>query len=126
MDRFKIIPTLELKAGIGVRDEMFDEGGDPVYGIEVGYDMLRTNLFSILGSPFKMESKFTAFFGDVGRTNTLKGQWVNRFYFALVGPIYFNITHELFFYRYSTRDYGLASDLTFGLSYHARTSVQTF
>ncbi|MBW1872969.1 MAG: 5'-nucleotidase C-terminal domain-containing protein, partial [Deltaproteobacteria bacterium] len=124
--RFKIIPTLEAKIGIGVRDEMFDEGGDPVYGIEVGYDMVRTDLFSILGSPFKMESRFTAFFGDVGRSNTLKGQWVNRFYFALVGPIYFNVTHELFFYRYSTRDYGLASDLTFGLSYHARTSVQTF
>jgi 5'-nucleotidase / UDP-sugar diphosphatase len=124
--RFTLFPTLEAKLGVGVRDEMFEEGSDPVYGFEVGYELVRTDLFTILDSPFQMESKFTAFFGDVGRSNTVKGQWVNRFYFALIGPIFFNVTHELFFYRFSSQEYGMASDLTFGLSYHARTALQMF
>jgi hypothetical protein len=79
-----------------------------------------------MGSPFQFESKFSAFFGDIGRSNTLKGTWTNRVYFALVGPIFFTVTHDLFFFRYSSWDYGLASDLTIGLSYSARTSLQTF
>ena len=124
--RFKLLPTLEAKIGAGVRHEVLDEKADPVYGLDVGYEMVRTDLFNLMGSPFQFESKFSAFFGDIGRTNTLKGTWTNRVYFALVGPIFFTVTHDLFFYRYSSWDYGLASDLTIGLSYTARTSVQTF
>jgi 2',3'-cyclic-nucleotide 2'-phosphodiesterase (5'-nucleotidase family) len=124
--RFKLLPTLEAKIGAGLRHEALDEDADPVYGVDVGYELVRTNLFSMMGSPFQFESKFSAFFGDIGRTNTLKGTWTNRIYFALVGPIFFTVTHDLFFFRYSSWDYGLASDLTIGLSYSARTSVQTF
>jgi 2',3'-cyclic-nucleotide 2'-phosphodiesterase (5'-nucleotidase family) len=124
--RFALLPALEAKVGLGVRDEVFDPDSEPVFGIEIGYELARCDLFSIMGSPFQMESRFSAFFGDLGRSNTLKGQWVNRLYFALVGPIFFNVTHDLFFYRYSEKGYGLASDLTFGLSYHANTALQTF
>jgi 2',3'-cyclic-nucleotide 2'-phosphodiesterase (5'-nucleotidase family) len=124
--RFKLLPTLEAKIGAGLRHEVLDENADPVYGLDVGYELVRTDLFSLMGSPFQFESKFSAFFGDIGRTNTLKGTWTNRVYFALVGPIFFTVTHDLFFFRYSSWDYGLASDLTIGLSYSARTSVQTF
>ncbi len=124
--RFALLSTLEAKIGAGVRHEVLDENADPVYGVDVGYELVRTDLFSLMESPFQFESKFSTFFGDIGRTNTLKGQWTNRIYFALVGPIFFTFTHDLFFYRYSSWDYGLASDLTIGLSYSARTSVQTF
>ncbi|HUU02658.1 MAG TPA: hypothetical protein VM425_14555 [Myxococcota bacterium] len=124
--RFTLLPALEAKVGLGVRDETFDPASSPVFGIEIGYELARCDLFSIMGSPFQMESRFSAFFGDLGRSNTLKGQWVNRLYFALVGPIFFNVTHDLFIYRYSERGYGLASDLTFGLSYHGNASLQTF
>ncbi len=124
--RFTLLATLEAKIGAGVRHEVLDEGADPVFGLDLGYELVRTDLFSLMGSPFQFESKLSAFFGDIGRTNTLKGQWTNRVYFALVGPIFFTVTHDLFFYRYSSWDYGLASDLTIGLSYSARTSVQTF
>ncbi|MFC1654339.1 bifunctional metallophosphatase/5'-nucleotidase [Myxococcota bacterium] len=124
--RFTLLPTLEAKIGAGVRHEVLDENADPVCGVDLGYELVRTDLFTLMGSPFQFESKFSAFFGDIGRTNTLKGTWTNRVYFALVGPIFFTVTHDLFFYRYSSWDYGLASDLTIGLSYSARTSVQTF
>jgi len=124
--RFTLLPTLEAKVGVGVRHEVLDESADPVFGVDVGYELVRTDLFSLMGSPFQFESKYSAFFGDIGRSNTLKGTWTNRVYFALVGPIFFTVTHDLFIYRYSSWDYGLASDLTIGLSYSARTSVQTF
>ncbi|MBN2495081.1 MAG: bifunctional metallophosphatase/5'-nucleotidase [Deltaproteobacteria bacterium] len=124
--RFKLWDTLEAKLGFGVRKELLDDDSDAVYGFDVGYRLKKTQLFSLLGSPFHFESEASAFFGDVGRSNTLKGTWTNRIYFALVGPIYFNITHDLFVYRYSTWGYGLASDLTFGLSYNAQAAVQTF
>ncbi len=124
--RFKLLATLEAKAGFGVRDETLDPNADPVYGFDLGYLMKKTNLATILGSPIQMESEFTAFFGDVGRSNTLKATWTNRLYFSIIGPIYFNVTHELFIYRFSTWDYGMASDLTFGLSYNAQASLQAF
>jgi len=124
--RFTLFPALEAKIGLGVRDEMFDPDSDPVFVVEIGYELARFDLFSIMGSPFQMESRFSAFFGDLGCSNTLKGHWVNRLYFALVGPIFFNVSHDLFFYRYSEKGYGLASDLTFGLSYHGNASLQTF
>jgi 2',3'-cyclic-nucleotide 2'-phosphodiesterase (5'-nucleotidase family) len=124
--RFTLLATLEAKIGAGVRHEVLDEKADPVFGLDLGYELVRTDLFSLMGSPFQCESKFSAFLGDIGRTNTLKGQWTNRVYFALVGPIFFTVTHDLFFYRYSSWDYGLASDLTIGLSYSARASLQTF
>lgn len=124
--RFKILPKMEAKIGFGLRHMLLDEAADPVYGVDIGYLMKKTNLFTLLGSPFQMESGLSAFFGDIGRTNTLKGTWTNRLYFSLVGPIYFNITHELFVYRYSTWSYGLASDLTFGLSINAQAAIQTF
>ncbi len=124
--RFKLLQTLEAKAGFGLRDETLDPDAKPVYGFDIGYLLKKTNLLSLLGSPLQMESQLTAFFGDLGRTNTLKGTWTNRLYFSIIGPIYFNITHELFVYRYSTWDYGIASDFTFGLSYNAQTSLQAF
>ena len=124
--RFPLYPTLEAKIGFGGRDEVLDEDSEPTYGIDLGYLLKRTNLFAILGSPVQMESELGVFFGDVGRDNTMKGTWTNRLYFALMGPIYFNVTHELFVYRFSERGYGWASDLTFGLSYNARTTVQSF
>jgi 2',3'-cyclic-nucleotide 2'-phosphodiesterase (5'-nucleotidase family) len=124
--RFTLLATLEAKIGAGVRHEVLDDKADPVYGVDLGYELVRTDLFSLMGSPFQFESKFSAFFGDIGRSNTLKGTWTNRVYFALVGPIFFTVTHDLFFFRYSSWDYGLASDLTIGLSYSARTSLQTF
>jgi hypothetical protein len=124
--RFSLLPTLEAKIGAGVRHEVLDESADPVFGVDMGYELVRTDLFSLMGSPFQFESKLSAFFGDIGRTNTLKGTWTNRVYFALVGPIFFTVTHDLFFYRYSSWDYGLASDRTIGLSYSARASLQTF
>ncbi len=124
--RFRIFTPLEVKVGFGLRQEIFDDAADPVYGFDVGYKLKKTALFSLLGSPFRWESEATAFFGDTGRSNTLKGSMSNRIYFSLVGPIFFIITHDLFVYRYSDWGYGVASDLTFGLSYNAQTSIQTF
>ena len=115
-----------MAAPPGLEPEILDPESYFVYGFDVGYELTRTNLFSLMGSQVKVESRLNAFFGDVGKTNTLKGRWVNRIYFALIGPIYFNVTYELFFYRFSDRGYGLASDLTFGLSYNARYSWQTY
>jgi 2',3'-cyclic-nucleotide 2'-phosphodiesterase (5'-nucleotidase family) len=124
--RFSLLPPLEVKAGFGLRQEVLDPDADLVYGIDLGYDLTRVDVLSIMGSPVQFESSLGAFFGDVGRSNTLKGQWINRIYFALVGPLFFNVTHELFVYRSSKLDYSFASDLTFGLSYNARTAFQTF
>ncbi len=124
--RFSFLPTLQAKIGLGVRDQILAEKNDPVFGIEVGYELMRTDLSSLLDSPFLLESRCSAFFGDLGRSNTLKGQWLNRLHFALVGNLYINVSYELFFYRFSTWNYGWASDLTFGLSYHVRTAWQTF
>ncbi len=124
--RFPLFDTLEAKIGFGLRSELLDPQAEPTYGLDIGYKLVRTDLFTLLGSPFQMESELSAFFADIGRDNTLKGTWTNRLFFALVGPIYFQITHDLFVYRFSTRGYGLASDLTFGLSYNARATVQTF
>jgi 2',3'-cyclic-nucleotide 2'-phosphodiesterase (5'-nucleotidase family) len=124
--RFPLLATLEAKLGFGVRKEMLDEAADATYGFDLGYKLARTDLFTLLGSPFQMESELSVFFGDIGRDNTLKGTWTNRLYFALVGPIFFNISHDLFIYRFSQRGYGIASDLTFGLSYNARATVQSF
>ena len=124
--RFNLLPTLEAKVGVGGRREIFDPQGELYYGIDVGYELARTDLVNLLGSPVQLESSFSAFFGDVGRSNTLKGHWINRLYFALIGPIFFSVTHELFIYRFSTHGYGLASDLTFGLSYYVNSSIQTF
>jgi len=124
--RFPLLSTLEGKLGFGVRDELLDPAADPTYGVDVGYRLARTNLFDLLGSPVQLESELSVFFGDIGRSNTLKGTLSNRLYFALVGPIYLNVSHDLFLYRYSTHGYGLASDLTVGLSYNALATFQTF
>ncbi len=124
--RFPLLATLEAKIGFGVRKEMLDQAADATYGFDLGYKLARTVLFTLLGSPFQMESELSVFIGDIGRDNTLKGTWNNRLYFALVGPIFFNVSHDLFIYRFSLRGYGIASDLTFGLSYNARATVQSF
>lgn len=124
--RFPLLPALEAKLGFGLRDELLDEDRVPVYGLDLGYRLNRTSLFSLLDSPVQLESELSVFFGDIGRSNTLKGTLSNRLYFALVGPIFLNVSHDLFLYRYSTRGYGLASDLTVGLSYNARMAVQAF
>ena len=124
--RFSLFTGLEAKLGLGVRSELLDDQADVVVGVDVGYKLAKTDLFQVFSSSLQIESELNTFFADIGRTNTLKGTWTNRLYFALMGPIYFNVTHELFVYRYSTWDYGIASDLTFGLSLSTQATVQMF
>lgn len=124
--RMSLWPNLDVKLGLGARKELLDARASWVLGLDLGYTLLRTDLFQSLGSLFQLESSASVFFGDMGKTNTMKGDWMNRLYFSLIGSIYFAITHELFVYRASTAKYALASDLTFGLSYRVQTARQTF
>ncbi|RME24605.1 MAG: hypothetical protein D6806_09305, partial [Deltaproteobacteria bacterium] len=123
--RLGLLPTLEVKGGLGVRDEVYDPAL-PYYLFELGAELSRTNLVTILGSPLQLESKLLVSFGDVGRTNTLKATWSNRLYFAISGPLFFTVTHEWFLYRESDRDYAMSSDLTFGLSATLSAARQTY
>ncbi|MCK5688081.1 hypothetical protein KAI87_02365 [Myxococcota bacterium] len=124
--RFKLATKLEAKVGPGVRQEMFDPDADPVAGIDFGYELGRTRLFEVWQSPLEVESKLSAFYGDMAKSDALKGTLVNRAYFALAGSLFFNITHELFFFRKSGQDFGLSSQLTFGLSLRGVSAIQNF
>ncbi|MEE8409505.1 MAG: hypothetical protein V3T05_07865 [Myxococcota bacterium] len=154
--RFKFLPELEAKIGVGVRDEISSADDDPpaALGLEIGYELQRKSLLTVFGSPLKVESKLSVFSSSDTRAEdacgpkddhvngsedqrircyTLKGTWTSRIYFPLFGGLNFNITHDLFFFQQARAPsdlawgrVGLASQLTAGLSYHAGASLQTF
>ena len=124
--RFPFRPELEAKIAAGIRNELFDPQAEPVLGIDFGYELKKKRLFSVGDSPLEMESVLTAFYGDWGISDTLKGAWVNRLYVSLVGRLFFNITHDLFFFSKEHKELALLSQLTFGLSLRGSTSLQSF
>lgn len=124
--RFVFLPDFEGKMGIAARREMLAPKANWIWGLDFGYELGRKTLFHVFESPMQMESVLNGFYGDWGNTDTLKGSWVNRLYLSLVGKLFFNITHDLFFYRHSHQDVAFASQLTVGLSLRSAHSLQTF
>jgi hypothetical protein len=125
--RFPILPELEAKAAAGARKEILDRSAESFFGIDFGFALSRLTILSIVDTPIELESDLTAFFGgNTGSVSALKGTWINRLYVNLTGQLFFNVTHDLFFYAEMDNQLALASQLTAGLSLRASTSRQTF
>ena len=124
--------NMELKFGIGIKEKFHEFNTKPIYGIDFGYLLKKTDLIKLFNAEIQFESELNAFIGRVDSGNRQnKSSIINRLYFSLIGPIFLNVTHEFFLYKEldsskPDSDYAFASDLTFGLSYNGQLGWQQF
>jgi 2',3'-cyclic-nucleotide 2'-phosphodiesterase (5'-nucleotidase family) len=124
----RLLPVrpLEVKAGAGVRREMFDPAGRPRFGLELGYELPRFSPLKLSGLPIDVESNLDYFVSDPGGEARQEGRLRARLLLPLGGPIAVTAGFDVFVLKRGAQPFAVASDATVGITARFDGAAQAF